>query len=305
MNANMQAIPTVVIGFGRMGRLHARTLVSLPGFDVAGVVETDTACLPMISAMGLQMVRGLEAMPRLASLAVIAVPSTKHASVFTEAARRGMDCLIEKPVGSDLHELASIAAFARASGVRVYAGYSERFNPSMASIRKAIKPGPCNITIRRLSGIALRREVESDVVHDLLAHDVDWLMHAIGAEPIDAKVRRVHFHAGKVEEITCDLNFPGGIHVQAVASRISIHAERTVSIVAADGRHSLFDLDAPRAIAAVDALTSQAEALAAALRDQPSVIADINDALRVQHVLYRLKNQLAQAATPSRALNAH
>jgi predicted dehydrogenase len=295
-------IPVVVVGFGRMGRLHARTFDSLPGFRIVGVVDSDESTAPVAAAMGFEFFRSLDEV-RMARLAVIAVPSSLHAAVFSAAAGRGMDCLIEKPVGTHLRELSAMSALALAAGVQVFAGYSERFNPAMPAIQAALRSGPCSIGIRRLSSIALQREADSDVMFDLLLHDVDWLMHAMDAEPIGTQIRGRRFHAGKLEEISCELQFPGDIQVRTMASRICTSPERSVGIVGSDGRRWDFNLDAPRPVGGDDALAAQARALGAALRGEPSMIAHIGDALRVQQLLHRLNGDLQWERQSAQVLN--
>ena len=294
----------VIIGFGRMGRLHARTLAALADFQVVGVVDTDPACAAQAASMGFDFFRRLGDLTIQPRLAVVAVPSSLHASVFQAAARRGMDCLVEKPVGVDLRELQAMSAFSERFGVRLFAGYSERFNPAMSSIIEAVRAGPCSISIRRLSTIALDRDVDSDVCHDLLAHDIDWLMCAIGFQPTLVTVHDQRFHRGRVEHVACELEFPGEIRVHLEASRISATTERSVAVVGHLGSEEVFQLDTLRDQSGDDPLTAQAKALAAALRRQPSHIADIRDALNVQHLLCQLKQALSHAPESVVVLNA-
>lgn len=296
--------PVVIIGFGRMGRLHARTLAAMPEFQVVAVVDTDADCASQAAAMGFDFFRRLDDLTVRPRLAVIAVPSSLHARVFQDAASRGMDCLVEKPVGMDVQELQAMSAFADSVGVRLFAGYSERFNPAMSAIIDAVRAGPCTISIRRLSAIALDRDIDGDVCHDLLVHDIDWLMCAVGARPVRMTAHDQRFHRGRVEHIACELEFPGDIHVHLEASRISARRERSVVVIGHAGLQEIFQLDAPRAPSGDDPLTAQARALGAALRRQPSRIADIHDALNVQHLLGQLKRSLSPASGPVAVLNA-
>jgi len=286
--------PVVIIGFGRMGRLHARTLAAIADFQVVGVVDTDPACAAQAVAMGFDFFRRLDDLTIPPRLAVVAVPSSLHASVFEDAARRGMDCLVEKPVGVDLRELQAMSAFADSAGVRLFAGYSERFNPAMSAIIQAVRGGPCSISIRRLSAAALDRDFDGDVCHDLLAHDIDWLMCAVGFRPTLVSAHDQRLHRGRVEHIACELEFPGEIRAHLEASRISATAERSVAVIRHVGAEQVFQLDAPREQSGDDPLTAQARALAAALRGQASHVADIHDALNVQHLLCQLKQTLSQ-----------
>jgi hypothetical protein len=101
-------------------------------------------------------------------------------------------------------------------------------------------------------------------------------------------------HRGRVEHVACELQFSGNVRAHLEASRISTFAERSVAVIGRAGSEEIFQLHAPKDHAGDDPLTAQAKALAAALRRQPSRIADIHDALNVQRLLSQLKQSLSR-----------
>lgn len=292
-------IPVVIVGFGRMGRLHAKAFARLPEYFVCGVVDTDPACKPIAADMGLVWYPDVCQIPGEACLAIVAVPSTRHAQAFREIAALGMDCLIEKPVGARLDELEAMAGAASTAGLRVFAGYCERFNPAMRGIHEALRATPRSIQIRRMSSAALGRTLDTDVLYDLVSHDVDWMIQAIGEEPTKAVIQTVRFHAGGLEEVVCAFHFQCGIEVQLIASRMAAGNERSVTISGEDGGDTVFHLNAVHPQTQEDPLTVQARALAGALRGERTAIARIEDALRVQRLLNRLKTTLPLATVPA------
>lgn len=299
-----QRIGVVVVGYGRMGRLHARTLAGLGHFEVLGVVDCNPECEVIASSHGFKFFPKLETARVGAALAIIAAPSSLHAGIFATAAAMGMDCLVEKPVGMSLDELEFMANAAKAAGVRLFAGYSERFNPSMNAVIDAVKAGPCRVQIRRRSGIALRRDMDSDVMHDLLAHDIDWLVRALGAEPVAVDLLDCRYHEGSLEDLTCELHFPGNVHVNICASRIADRSERSVTVDRPGSGPTTFQLDRHWHGVDADPLTLQAEALAQALRGHHSSIAGMDDAFRVQRILSSIKAAKSSSATSIQVSNA-
>ena len=91
--------------------------------------------------------------------------------------------------------------------------------------------------------IALDRDIDSDVCHDLLAHDIDWLMCAVGFQPTLVTAHDQRFHRGRVEHIACELEFPGEIRAHLEASRISATAERSVAVIGHVGSEEVFQLE--------------------------------------------------------------
>lgn len=292
-------IPVIVVGFGRMGRLHAETCARMPEYSIQGIVDIDPACAPVAADMGLTWYPEVRHVPGDAHLAIIAVPSTRHAQVFGEIAALGMDCLIEKPVGARLEELEAMASTASAAGLRVYAGYCERFNPVMSDIDDALRHFPREVHIRRMSSVALGRSFDIDVLYDLVSHDVDWMIRAIGQAPTTAFIQAARYHAGRLEEVECAFHFACGTRVLLSASRIAASHERSVTISGNSAQGTRFHLDSARARTPDDALTSQARALARALKGEDTSIARIQDALNVQRLLDRLEASLPRATTPT------
>lgn len=270
----------------------------MPEFSIRGVVDIDPARGALAAAMGLPWYSDIQQVPGGARVAIIAVPSTQHAETFADVASLRMDCLIEKPVGTGLDELQSMARTASAVGLNVYAGYSERFNPVMTDVDAALRHGPRDIHVRRLSSVALERAFDTDVLYDLVSHDVDWMIRAFGDEPARAAIQSCRYHAGRLEEVECAFHFAHGPRVQISASRIAASHERSITMSGEGGRGAIFRLDASRACARGDALTSQARALAGALHGEDTPIARIHDALNVQRLLARLEASLSCAARP-------
>lgn len=303
---NPAPIPVVVVGFGRMGRLHARTCARMPEFRLRGVVDPDPACASLAAGMMLDAYPRIGLIPDDVRLAIVAAPSTRHAQVFADIAARGLDCLIEKPVGANLAELESIADIASAAGLQVFAGYSERFNAAMPDIARALQPscaGPHDrrasaqytrdIVVRRFSSAAFARAFDTDVLYDLVSHDVDWMLHAIGEEPTSMSIQSADYRAGRLEAVTCTFDFPHGTRVRLAASRIARSEERSITVIEHDGVGNTFHLASPAwTHTREDPLTAQARALARALRGENTAIARIHDAIRVQRLLRRLEVSL-------------
>ncbi|GAB3349019.1 Gfo/Idh/MocA family protein [Lysobacter tyrosinilyticus] len=293
-----QAIPVAIVGFGRMGRLHARTLQRLDEFCLIAVIDPDPDCAAVAAALGVRWYASVAEMVDVVELAVVAVPSTRHADIVGQLVRRGLHCMVEKPVGVDGHQVEAMAAAAAAAGVRVFAGFSERFNPVLRSIHTTATGAPATIRVCRFSSHALQRDFDTDVSLDLFSHDLDWLSRLLGADPEHLQVEESRLYQGRIEELHCRMFYPSGVQVELSASRIALQAERSVTWQDHAGATRLFCLDACQDEAGDDALTAQARALAGALRGERTGIADLDDARRVHRLLQRLSSGLQQSRNP-------
>jgi len=285
-------IPVAVIGFGRMGRRHAETLLRLPEFSVAAVIDTDPAQAAAANALGLHFSTRLADVSGSVRAAVIAAPTEDHAHIFEQLSQRGIDCLIEKPIGVSLAQLDRMSASASARGTRIFAGYCERFHPAVQALHASLGQLPRRIDIHRTSPEALHRCFDIDVMLDLLVHDLDWLYSLIDEEPIEAILESASAPSHQLEEVICRLRFGNSLQVRLTASRIAATRQRTVTVTHNSGELQDFSFDAAPAIASDDNLTAQAKAFAAALRGEPSRIAGIDDARRVMSLVQRLQDSL-------------
>jgi len=286
-------IPIAVIGFGRMGQRHARALMHSPDFHLAAVVDADASHAAAVPA-GVPFHTSVDAVFGTVRAAVVAVSTEAHAQVFEQLAQHGIDCLIEKPIGTSVAQLDWMAKVAAKHGTRIYAGYCERFHPVVQEMRGVLAQYPRHLEIRRTSVAAPSRVFHTDVMLDLLVHDLDWLYSIIDQEPEEALLESCLRPGDHIEEVTCRLSFAGALHARLTASRIADARRRVVAVTLANGELGEFSFDAPHDAASVDNLSAQAKALAAALRDEPSAIAGLQDARRVMVLVERLRSRLGE-----------
>lgn len=164
-----------LIGYGQMGRHHARVLRTLPGVELVGVVEPRTVTDPLAS--GIEFLSKIEELlTREIHLAVVAVPTIVHEEVALRLADAGVHTLIEKPVAADAVTSTRIAeAFEKAQLIGCV-GHIERYNPALQDMRRRLEHGELGdiyqIATRR-QGPFPERIADVGVVLDLATHDVD------------------------------------------------------------------------------------------------------------------------------------
>jgi UDP-N-acetylglucosamine 3-dehydrogenase len=164
-----------LVGFGQMGRHHARVLNSLPGVELVGIADPEprteraTGHLTFFKDVGDLVARGLD-------IAVVCVPTTQHEEVAVELAEAGVHALIEKPVAPDAEAARRIAkAFASRSLVACV-GHIERYNPALQELRRRLSNGELGALYQiatRRQGPFPERIADVGVVLDLATHDVD------------------------------------------------------------------------------------------------------------------------------------
>ena len=209
-----------VVGVGHLGRHHARILSSLPGVELTAVVDVNRSRAQEIAAANLTraLFDSRELLGQIDAV-TIAVPTELHCEMATTFLSAGIPALVEKPIARSLDEADQMIAAARAGGVPLAVGQTERFNPAVAAARPLLTD-PRFIEVHRL-GTFPERSLDIDVVFDLMIHDLDVLLSLVKAEVASVEAVGVPVLTGRVDIANARLRFANGCIANVTASRIS------------------------------------------------------------------------------------
>ena len=134
-----------VVGVGRMGLWHAKNLkLRVPGAKLIAVSDIDKASAKRASQQTgvpwYQNYRKLLALEGLDAVCVVTSTDT-HASVATEAAERGLNVFVEKPMATTTKNAGGLARAVRKTGVKLQVGFMRRFDPPYSQARMRVEQG--------------------------------------------------------------------------------------------------------------------------------------------------------------------
>ena len=228
----------VVIGVGHLGKHHARILASLPGVTLAGVVDTDAERASQVAAeRGTTAYADVREVPGKIDLAVVSVPTESHASIAMGLIESGIHTLVEKPVTQTLTEADALIAAAKARGVVLAVGHSERFNPAVAAARPHLKD-PRFIEVHRLGQLP-GRSLDIDVVLDLMIHDIDLILSLVPSEVAGVEAVGVPVLTPRIDIANARVRFANGCIANLTASRISREPVRKIRFFQQDAYISI------------------------------------------------------------------
>jgi predicted dehydrogenase len=232
-----------------MGRLHAEKVAALrdEGEPVAvgGIVDLDRAraeqLASKVGSCAHTDLRGLwsEADPDLVvsnprvDAVIVAVPTESHYSVVSEVLRAGLDVLVEKPIAADLAEAAKLLALAEAGGRILQVGHLEWFNSALERIRGRID-APRFVEAHRMGPFS-DRATDTDIVRDLMIHDLDILQQILGEEPERIEAVGIPVLSPNLDIANARLVYPSGCIANLTASRVSDTSQRTLRFFQRDG----------------------------------------------------------------------
>jgi predicted dehydrogenase len=210
-----------VLGVGHLGRIHARILASHPRAELVAVTDLDPArAREVATPLGCLALEAGADLPAGIDCAVVAVPTASHEAVAVPLLERGVACLVEKPLAGDLAAADRILATAAAAGATLAVGHVERFEPGVRRVRE-LGLAARFIECHRLSTFRFRG-LDVGVVHDLMIHDLDLLLHFIGAEVESVDASGGAILTDGIDLASAHLVFSNGARANVTASRVSL-----------------------------------------------------------------------------------
>jgi len=142
----LKQINVGIIGTGWCGGIRAETCASNPIVGNLHIAETRPERLAEIAkATGAKTAtadyRELLKIKEIDAYMISATPETLHYPMARECLLAGKHVFLEKPIAIELHEADELNAIAKKNNLKFTIGYSQRYNPKFAYVRKSIIDG--------------------------------------------------------------------------------------------------------------------------------------------------------------------
>ena len=209
-----------VIGVGHLGSRHADRLRASPDFDLVAVYDQNTERAAREAArLETRAAASLDAALESAEAVVVATSTSAHYPAAGAALKAGRHVLVEKPITGRVSEADALVERARSANLILQVGQVERFNPALRGLLGRV-PKPLFVESHRLASL-VPRNLDLDVVQDLMVHDLDLTLAFVGEEPEHVHAVGVPVLTGRVDIANARLHFPGGTVANLTASRVS------------------------------------------------------------------------------------
>ncbi len=240
-----RSIRVGVVGVGSLGQHHARIYSQLEHVQLAGIYDADaTRAAELAAKYGTTAFASLEELASAVEAASVAVPTHLHHAVAGTLIQQGVHVLIEKPIAGTTQEAEDLVRQAQQKGVIIQVGHVERFNPVLGFLEEHA-PKPRFIEAHRLAPFPPPREglhprgTEVNVVLDLMIHDLEIILHVVGAPVKAVHAVGVPVLSGSEDIANVRLLFENGCVANVTASRISPERMRKIRVFTEDAYLSL------------------------------------------------------------------
>jgi UDP-2-acetamido-3-amino-2,3-dideoxy-glucuronate N-acetyltransferase len=234
-----------VIGGGRWGKNHIRTLASLN--YLAAIVETNAERLDEL----------LKQYPNVAGYTnvdaaidtyydgyTVAAPAELHYSIGKKLIEKGLNVLLEKPMTMTAQESKELVELAKKTGSRLMVGHVLLFHPAILKIKEVIESGKLGklfyLYSTRLNLGTVR--TEESAFASLAPHDISVLDYLIGSPACKMEAKGSKFLQNKIYDTTlAQLEYPNNVHAHIFVSWLHPFKQRLLVVIGSKGMISFDD----------------------------------------------------------------
>lgn len=208
----MTKTPLCVIGGGSIGLRHMSVAQLSGHVDLTAVVEPVAERRKELLSLGMPAVATLDEVPKHTRGAIVATPTTDHATTALAALDHGWAVLVEKPVTSTLGEGKALCERAERLDLPLFTGHHRRCHPFSIAAKDHL---------RDIGNIVSLQGLWSLRKHDSY-YDVDWRRRA-GAGPVltnlSHEIDLLRFFAGEICAVSAmTSNATRGLDIEDTAS---------------------------------------------------------------------------------------
>src|SRR5258706_1940394 len=197
-NAAMKQIGVGIVGTGWCGGIRAQACAASPLVKSLHLAETRPERLAEVAkATGAKTAvadyKELLGIADIEAVYVCATPETTHFPMARDCLAAGKHVFLEKPMALELGEADELIALARDRKLKFTIGYSQRFNPKFAYVRKSVRDGtigrPVSALVSRHITRSLGKKISGRVKLSPAAmestHDLDFVFWCLEpAKPV-------------------------------------------------------------------------------------------------------------------------
>ncbi len=222
-----------VVGAGKLGGFHTRTLSTMPEVELVGISDPNLLRAQVLAwRYNCVAYKTVEELLSQVDALVIAAPTEYHADLGIKALSAGVHVLMEKPITNSEEGARKLLELSEKNKVVLQVGHSERFNAAVIETLKHVK-NPRYVTIERL-GPYDPRVAATGVTLDLMIHDLDIILLMIDSEIASFEAIGASMLSAHEDICNVRIKFKNGCVADITASRATMEAARRMRIYQQD-----------------------------------------------------------------------
>jgi predicted dehydrogenase len=223
-----------VIGVGSMGKNYIRNYLELNNlYDLIGFYDIDKKCAKEVSKKyNVKSFDSLDKLLNSVDAVSVVVPSSLHKKIGIQVAEKKVHALMEKPITLNVEDSKELIAAFKKNNLVLNVAHIERFNPVVVELLNRLKNEKVISIEARRYGPYDPRISDTNVIMDLMIHDLDLVLHKINTSGLK-RIEAMGVHAksnNKIDYCTAIIQHQDGVISTVVASRITQTKIRTINV---------------------------------------------------------------------------
>jgi len=185
-----------LVGAGRIGAVHARTLMAQPGVELIVADAAADRARSLADELGAQHLDDVDALLAAVDALVVTAATSAHAGLLTASVEAGLPVFCEKPVAPTVEQTAEVLSVVQRAGVPVQIGFQRRFDPGFVAAREAVRSGELGWIHTVRAGTCDAAPPPEDYLptsgglfRDCSVHDIDIVRWVTGREVVSVYAR--------------------------------------------------------------------------------------------------------------------
>lgn len=234
----MSKIRCAVIGVGYLGRFHAQKYNLLENATLVGVSDINkSACDAVAKELQVPGFNDYRDLLDKVDAVSIATTTSAHYDIAKEFLKKGVHCLIEKPITRTKQEADELISIAKKTKAKIQVGHLERFNAAHLALTQHLD-NPLYIDSQRLAPFN-PRGADVNVILDLMIHDIDIIQNIVKSPIIKIDAQGSPVLSSNIDIANARITFANQCIANITASRVSFNTARKTHIFQANSYISL------------------------------------------------------------------
>ena len=208
-----------IIGIGHLGSIHLKLLNESIHFNVIGCFDNNFESKNKLPEE-IPFFEDLNELVKKCDAVFICSITPSHFEIAKNCLEKNKHVFIEKPITTSVDEAELLVKLSKKKKLIGQVGHVERFNPAISSVIKTIDD-PKFIECHRLAEFNPRGN-DVSVVLDLMIHDIDVILKAVGSPVKNISASGVAVVSDTPDIANARLEFENGCVANLTTSRIAV-----------------------------------------------------------------------------------
>ena len=187
----MNSVSLAIVGFGRIGRIHADNILANDNMTLKMVVDPFLGLEEALVKREVGQSKNIDDLLAHQNIdgVIICSPSNYHVDQIKQISKKTKNIFCEKPLGLSINEIVEVQSLVNNNELNLHVGFNRRFDPDFSSLKSMISNGEIGDihTIKIISRDPAPPPISyikksGGIFLDMTIHDFDMANYLSGSE---------------------------------------------------------------------------------------------------------------------------